>query len=29
MLSGITINKPGLASLAKAEVVEQGNNEKA
>ncbi len=29
MLSGITINKPGLASLAKAEVAEQSNNEKS
>jgi len=28
-LGGITINKPGLASLAKAEVVEQSNNEKS
>ena len=28
-LSGITINKPGLASLAKAEFVEQSNNEKS
>ena len=29
MLSGITINKPGIASLAKAEVAEQSNNEKS